>query len=308
MAPATHNGQQSTSLEHIVPAFHLSNFCGDDGTLYVYERARPVRQSVPRRECAEHQFYEVNIAGERSENAYENWLASIEGDASRIVPLLRDRTPLGRSERVAWSRFVASLFVRTRKWRQQISMTMVSKMREQTVNEQYVRDLQYRLLQKGELHYAADLSEYVEQFQKRYENSPSLYHVTSIARHTDTIANVLLQKNWYTLSATPGKFFVTSDCPVLTVQHRADRWVEGAGFGKRDVIVFLPITATTAFAASSQFQIKDEAPPAYVDTINRVTIRFAHRNVYADRSSEEIRQLVDLEINQVIFGENAFLP
>jgi hypothetical protein len=116
----------------------------------------------------------------------------------------------------------------------------------------------------------------------------------------------LLGMNWHTLPAV-GKSFVTSDCPVSTVQRHGDMWFEGAGFGRENVIVFLPLTPQRVFAASSHFEFKQEAGTGEVTRINRLTVRFAHKNVYADQVSEDLRQLVDAEINQTVFGKNAFL-
>jgi len=42
--------------------------------------------------------------------------------------------------------------------------------------------------------------------------------------------------------------------------------------------------------------------------VNLLAVRFAHRNVYASVNSGDIQSLVDLEIDQIVFGQNAFLP
>jgi hypothetical protein len=42
--------------------------------------------------------------------------------------------------------------------------------------------------------------------------------------------------------------------------------------------------------------------------INRLIVQFAHRNVYSHVESEEVRVLVDPEIDIIIVGENGFLP
>jgi hypothetical protein len=43
-----------------------------------------------------------------------------------------------------------------------------------------------------------------------------------------------------------------------------------------------------------------------VDLINAALVRFAHRNVFSNTSSPEIQTLVDREIDQAVFGQNAF--
>ncbi|MGD1103856.1 MAG: DUF4238 domain-containing protein, partial [Terriglobia bacterium] len=50
--------KRPTRKEHIVPRLVLANFSDDDGVLWVYAKGRPVRPSVPAKECCEHDFYE----------------------------------------------------------------------------------------------------------------------------------------------------------------------------------------------------------------------------------------------------------
>jgi hypothetical protein len=284
----------------------LSNFCDCAGTLYVYARGRAIRESSAHRECAEHKFYEFEVNGNKSNNAYEEWLSRIEADGSRILPLVRDGRTLDSRDAAAWACFVASLFSRTRKVRTQVSAAMIQRMRGYTSSDDYVRNMQHNLLKLGEIHYVEDLKAYIKRVQVGFESSPSYYHVTGIPRHTKVLAETLLRMNWHALSAV-GKSFVTSDSPVSTVQQHGDMWSEGAGFGRENVIVFLPLTPEKVFAASSHFGFKREIGPAEVAQINRLTVRFAHKNIYVDQSSEDTRKLVDAEINQTIFGKNAFV-
>jgi hypothetical protein len=104
-----------------------------------------------------------------------------------------------------------------------------------------------------------------------------------------------------------GKHFVTSDCPVVTVERKKHSWELGAGFAKDNVVVFLPLTEQKLFiAASASFGFKSTVPDVAADSFNIATVRFAHRNVYAHQVSDELKALVDLEINQIQFGRNAF--
>ena len=113
--------QKLTRREHIVPRLVLSNFTDANGLLWVYTKNKSVRPSTPTNECWERDFYEYELNGRKTNNKYENWLAAVEGDAGNILQLLMGRQPLGQWDAVIWSTFVASLFVRTRKVRKQIS-------------------------------------------------------------------------------------------------------------------------------------------------------------------------------------------
>jgi Protein of unknown function (DUF4238) len=90
--------QRATRREHIVSRLLLANFTDSDGVLWVYAKDKQVRQSIPDHECWERDFYEYELNGRNTNNKYENWLARIEGDASRVVPLLTSRQQLCQAD------------------------------------------------------------------------------------------------------------------------------------------------------------------------------------------------------------------
>jgi len=70
-----------------------------------------------------------------------------------------------------------------------------------------------------------------------------------------------------------------------------------------------PLTLGKLFVASGpQFNWKQVLSKSDVDMVNVVIIQFAHQNVYASAASEEMRLLVDRNINRIRFGDNALLP
>jgi hypothetical protein len=305
----TRNKKQLTRREHIVPASYLENFCDHNGRLYVYQQNKEIRISLPRNECHERDFYEYELPGRKTENSFEDWLASIESDAKKLLPLVLKNQQLSREQATTWACFVASLFARTRKVRAQFSSMMTQRFRTQTQDPGFVRNLQYELLQTGELRYADDLQKEIDELRAVMETSNSFYHVTGLPRKTKVLAEALLDKHWYTLCAPPGKFFVASDCPVVTVERKCNEWTPGSGFGKENVLILLPLNPTRVFlAVPAHFKVTPMVGPSFVDSANHVVVQFAHRNVYGHMKSEETKTLVDLEINHVLFGQNAFLP
>jgi hypothetical protein len=303
------NKKHMTRQEHIVPESYLKNFCDDKDRLYVYEQNKEIRPSRPRNECRERDFYEYELAGRKTENACEDWLARIEDDARKVLPLISESQQLNKEQATTWACFVASLFARTRKVRAQFSSLMVQRFRAQTQDPEFIRNLQYELLQAGELRYADDLQREIDHLREAMEADDSFYHVTGLPRKTKVLAEAVLYKNWYTLCAPPGEFFITSDCPVVTVERIDNKWALGSGFGKENVLILLPLSPEKVFlAAPSHFKINPAVGPDFVDSTNVVVARFAHKNVYGHVKSEEIKILADLEINRVLFGQNAFLP
>jgi hypothetical protein len=183
---------------------------------------------------------------------------------------------------------------------------MVSKLRAETQTDGFLREVQYAAFKTGELIFRDELRERIDSFQKKFEESPYC-HVSGLPQHTHVLAETIARKNWHALSAPPGKHFATSDCPVVTVERKEHSWELGAGFAKDNVIVFLPLTEQRLFiAAPASFGFKSTVPDVAADAFNLATVRFAHRNVYAHQNSNELKKLVDLEINQIVFGKNAF--
>lgn len=248
----------------------------------------------------------ATFTGRKTNNSYEDGLGRIESDAKSILPEFIASQQIKPSEAAVWSYFLASLFWRTRKVRSQISSLMVSKLRAETKTDKFLREVQYAAFKKGELIFKDELRERINSFQKKFEETP-YYHVSGLPQHTHVLPETIARKNWHTISAPSGKYFATSDCPVVTVERKERSWELGAGFDKDNVIVFLPLTERKLFvAASASFGFKSTVPDVAADSFNLSTVRFAHRNVYAHQNSDDLKTLVNLEINKIEFGKNAF--
>jgi hypothetical protein len=279
-----------TRSEHIVPRMLLANFTDSDGALWVYAKDKPVRPSTPDNECRECDFYEYELNGRKTQNKFENWLAGIEGEAARILPSVSRREMLDPQDCVKWSTFVASLFYRTRKVREQISNAMLPKFREQVQNPDYIRDLQCELLQRGELRYFDDLKKEAEELLAKMEESPSFYHVSALLQQSTSIAQTLLTRKWDVVDAPPGTRFLISDCPVTTMEMNGHLGTPGPGFNKERTIVLLPITSQKLFVASPHNCVwQPAATPKAMESINLLTVQFGHKNVYANISSSEVQ-------------------
>jgi polyhydroxyalkanoate synthesis regulator phasin len=302
--------ENSKRKEHIVPSMILSEFVAPDGFLWVYEKDKPPRRSRPKNECVERDYFEYALRGKETNNLYENWLSQIESKAKNILNTFKKGGRISNEEAGHWAQFVASLFSRTRKYRDQISKSMTQRVREQTENPDSIRDIQYALLQKGELHFADDLKQAVTENRTAMETSPSFYHVSTLPKRTLNIAKLLVKKGaWHTIEAPPNAFFVFSDCPVMTYEERDGQVLPGVGFGHENTVAMLPISPKHLWVASPHhLKWRREATISGVNNINRLIVQFADRNVYANVQSNEIRTLVDKEINYLVFGENAFVP
>lgn len=300
---------QLTRDQHTVPQLHLRNYTDANGVLWRYMQGRPVKRSRPKGECWELDFYECELNGQKSDNRYENWLGGIENNAAIVLYDLLNGTPFNSRNTPIWAKYVASMFVRSQKYRSQISAAMSRQFKEQSRDSRFVRDLQYERFKRGELIVAEDIEKEIERTRTQMEISPAFYHLLGLQRLTASLGNALMMKSLQILKAAAGKFLFTSDCPVLTAEF-IDRQVKpGAGFGKEHSAILLPLTPQDLFvAASPRSRWIPVLEPRHVDAINRLTVQFAHKRVFASENSPGIKALVDAEINTVVFGHNAFLP
>jgi hypothetical protein len=147
----------------------------------------------------------------------------------------------------------------------------------------------------------------VDELSTAMENSPSFYHVVGLPHRTRVVAEAVTRKSWNTIEAPANTFSITSDCPVSTVEFVDGKVLPGVGLAKENAAIFLPLTPRHVFAAC-RVGWPEIANLSFIDSLNRLTVHFAHRNVYADTDSAALQVLVDAEINQLVSGKNAFLP
>jgi len=194
IVPGKPQKKKLTRRQHIVPRMLLENFIDSNGVLWVYEKNKPPRPGGVVNECVESDFYEYDLNGRRTNNKYENWLSRVEGDAKGVLQLLLGRRQLGKRDATIWATFVSSLFGRTRKVRAQISDAIVRDFKKKSQEPDFVRDLQYELLKKGELHSAEELRKDTEKLRAAMDASPSYYHVSGLPQRTISIAEDLMKK------------------------------------------------------------------------------------------------------------------
>jgi len=283
---------QLVHTQHIVPRWHLQRFTDAHGVLWVYKQNLPTKESRAKGECWERDFYEYSVKGRCTSNRYENWLARIENDAAPIVEKLISLEPLGTSDAAVWASYVASLFLRTQKVREQKAAAMI----EETQSPDFIRDLQHEILRAGELVFAEDLRNQVEAFRASIESSSSYYHLVGLEKSTAALGEALMTKNWHVLQSPMERCFVLSDCPVTTVELAPNQQRPGVGFGHTLAAIFLPITPQYAFvAAPALSQWKPVVSPRVVDSINQLTVWFAHKRVFAHANLPQIKALVNGE-------------
>ncbi len=189
-----------------------------------------------------------------------------------------------------------------------MSAEMIRRFRDEVQSPDYIQNLQYELLKKGELVPADYLRKRTEELLVQMETTP-FYHLIGLQPNTASLGDAVMRKTWHVIEAYPGKFFITSDCPVATVELVDGQVKPGAGFARQHTAIILAVTPEHLFvAAAPQMVWKAVAEPKLVDSVNLLTTRFARSRVYSHLNSPGIQALVDAEMNKIVFGVNAFLP
>lgn len=310
--PATSGPCPTVRNEHIVPRFYLNKFADSERYVVVYSPGRNPRRKSTKSQSSEEDYFEYTINGSATENRYENWFQKIETDAAAIYGIIHSGKGLTESQEITWSMLLATLFLRSRKVREQIGPGLTRQVEsEMFFGDAQIREMQHDYLKQGILVYAEDLKAKVNQI-KQEMRAPAFGHLAGIEENARMIAkNIIGKGRWFILEAAPGSAFVTSDCPVqtLNLSGPGNPITLGSGFGHHHTAVVLPLSPTKLFLAgplgicwkSSVLDAKD------VMAFNTATVRFAHRAVYALDKSVETQTLVDGEMNQITFGENAFV-
>src|SRR5438270_12977995 len=79
---------------HYLPQFYLREFCGvsqsdsHDGKIYVYEKGRPIRISIPSAEAYENDAYSFERDGE-TDLTFETELARHESQVAKVLSQIK---------------------------------------------------------------------------------------------------------------------------------------------------------------------------------------------------------------------------
>jgi hypothetical protein len=299
-----------THQQHKVPRWHLRNFADANGKLWCYRRGLPAKPRSPKSVCWEQDFYEYEVNGRATRNMYERWFGRIENDAAQTCHGLLDSFQLGQWDAVVWATYVASLFIRSSKCRGHIVSAMTPKFREETRNLDFIRNLQHDLLKKGILAPADEIRQLVESRRANMENSAAYYHLAAIRETVSSVAESLMKnKTWHVIQAPTDHAFLIGDHPVTTFEFVGAQILHGAGFNRENSVILLPLTPQRVFVASPRHvQWSQIIPPQAVASVNLLSIRFAQDVVLSNVNAPATQALVNSELNQIVFGRDAFIP
>jgi uncharacterized protein DUF4238 len=301
--------------QHYIPNFYLKGFTDRQKILWVCERFKPIRNSKPKDEAHRPDYYAVAEQGRRNDTA-EDILAQVESKAAPIISKLANPqytlTPENASHVIM---FVAFLFARLPSWREHLNNLAVQigwKMLLRAVGDKAEFHKTCVAIEKEQGKSLGDPEEFRQAvLNRRFDIEQSKAHnLGSMCLSAFSIAKALATMGYQAFYAPQGKFFLTSDSPVWTLQpDGTGEATVGMGFGWENVEVYCPLNKRTCFrlkkGIKSMGRIIEEGR---VDDINRVTMLTAAQYLYSSERHRRIARLFDEHGCKVQVGKNAFMP
>jgi len=216
--------------------------------------------------------------------------------------------PLDQDQITGWALFVATVFLRSRKVRNQMAPRIMAELKDSYLAPEQIRNMQHELFKQGQLVTVGELTATIQKTWNQINANPAYLQLVGVDQSACNLGVELGKKHWHTLEAAPERVFVTSDCPVFTWKLiGGGAAFPGYGFGQEDVAIIIPLSPRKVFVASPPTISWSKVLDAHsTDLFNESLVQFADKSVFSIEKSEKTRILVDEEINKIIFGVNAF--
>lgn len=300
--------------QHYIPKFYLKGFADRHKTLWVCERFKPIRSSKAKDEAHRPDYYTVTEQSHRNETA-EDILKEVESRAAPIIcKLANPQYTLTRENASHVIMFVAFLFARLPSWREylnNLSVQLAWKMLLRAVGDKEEFHKTCAAIEKEQGNSLGDPEEFRQAVLNRgFDIEQSKAHnLGSMCLSACSIAKSLATMGYQAFYAPQGRFFLTSDSPVWTLQpDGAGEAAVGIGFGWDNVEVYCPLNKRTCFRMKRGIEPMGRViEEGRVDEINRVTMATAVQYLYSSESHRRIARLFDERGCKVQVGKNAFM-
>jgi len=240
--------------QHYIPKFYLKGFTDRQKRLWVCEKFKPIRDSKPKDEAHRPDYYTLTEQGHRNEIA-EDILKRVESKAAPIICKLANPQYLLTPENATnVIMFVAFMFARVPSWRENLDSIAVQFAKGKMLEAARDKEQFHRTCLELEKTKGKSLGVDFEQLRQdtlndRFDIKQSeAYNLGSMCLTACDVANELAKMGYQAFYAPEGKFFLTSDSPVFTLQpDGAGEARVGMGFGWDNVEVYCPLNKKTCF-------------------------------------------------------------
>jgi hypothetical protein len=158
---------------HIIPRFYLNKFADAQKQTFVYEKARQARKKSTKTQCSEIDYFEYEVGAESSNNRHEIIFSRIEDLAGKAYGNILRGDPLEDQQTTAWALFVATLFLRSRKVRNQVAPRILDQLRDSYLAPEQVKNMQYDLFKLGHLISEGELAATVQKVWSQISSNPA---------------------------------------------------------------------------------------------------------------------------------------
>lgn len=303
--------------QHYIPKFYLKGFTDREKRLWVCERFKPIRDSKPKDEAHRPDYYTHAEQGQRDETA-EDILKQVESKAAPIICKLANPqyvlTPENASHVIM---FVAFMFARVPSWRENLDNLVTQLAKKKMLEIANDKERFHRACLELERDKGESLGVDFEGLRQsalndrfKIKQDSIAFNLGSMCLSAFDIAKQIGEMGYQAFYAPQGKFFVTSDSPVYTVQPdgRGAATV-GMGFGWANVEVYFPLNKKACFRLKRGIKPMGRMiEEGRVDEINRLTMATAVQFLYSSEGYKRIARLFDERGCKVRVGKNAFMP
>lgn len=308
---------------HFLPISYLRNFCSDDDSLYVYERGKLPRKSVPKSEAHIRDFYAYEDEG-RQNFEIEKVLSKYESEAAPVIQEIVDRQKskayrhLESQELEILRRLVALTFVRVpagRRLDREHIAPAVKKLFESAAQDPQKFAALLQDVPDNEPLSDKERADLIEDARLKilngYHTQPEppglrLYAMLHVA---SMIAEELRQYSCLIVLAPKHDAYITGDTPVVTATEEGGKAQLGTAFGSKDTAIWFPISSKVCLAWRRGVEPGfGKLPPRGVRMVNRNTMRYAERFIYASKYSLKLAEVFTRTKQIIVLGKNAFIP
>ncbi len=308
---------------HFLHVSYLRNFCSSDGNLYVYERGKPPRKSAPKSEAHIRDFYAYEDDSGRNFEI-EKILSKYESDAAPVIQEIVDRQKsktyrhLESWETEILRKLVALMFVRVPAGRRLDQEHVAPAVR--LLLEDAARDAQkFAALLKdvpdNEPLSEKERADLIEDARLKILNGhysqpePPGFRLYAMLHVASMIAEELREYRCLIVLAPKHDAFITGDTPIVTVTEEGDKAQLGTSFAGKGTAIWFPVATNVCLVWRRGIDPGyGKLPPRGVRRVNRNTMRYAERFVYASKYSLKLADVFTRTEQMIVLGKNAFIP
>lgn len=300
---------------HYVPKFYLKGFTDKDGSVWVYEKGKPPRESSPKKEANREEYYTFDDRG-YADSHIEVALSHAESIVAPIIrKLANPQFKITDAQRGELYAFVAMTFVRVPAWREFLDRRAAELMKKVTKDraadkERFYADCKEYQEQSGATFDIEEMRQWAIKGEYEVQQKSLGYNLRVMFQACNTITEMLVKYYGHVVLYAPSDtFFLTCDNPVATILPDQDRMgFVGVGFGWKQTHIIFPLNKRACLVlqrgASGEQQLATERR---VQQTNDLMMAVAQQYVYAPAGYRRISRLFDERGCKVRYGENAFM-